>query len=209
MTDAGGSPISERPADATTERDAPLDATAEADVDGSPAPIADGVCSPKVTKSGVLDPDCVYVLGSLAGVSGAVVLFLPPFPYDRLFGFGNPEERTMFVHPKDGRLYFYANAGPDKALYRFTSNAEVGGTESDQLAVQTIIPTPACAPPFWFDGLFVFPDDGEILYRCYVSTSLFRAGTSTPYPTFGYEVSAVGVHRTLLAYRSSEGPQNI
>ena len=134
--------------------------------DRTPKP-ADGICSRVRVSCGVLDPDCVYVMGTLEeSVAGQDVLIDPQDPSDRAYGFGM--QRAMAVHPKTGELWFTASSGSSGApwgVYIHQVNKWADAI-NPQLTFQRRIATPRCPEQVSPFEHFLFADDGALAYIC-------------------------------------------
>jgi hypothetical protein len=165
---------------------------------------ADGICGVASVSSGVVDPDCVYLLGTLQeGTSWRNVLIDPRHPADRAYGFGNPF-RAPIIHPKTGRLWFLsrANSGSQR-LYLFGVTAPVNAYPDAQLAGHTLVPTPGCADNMLFEHYLV-PDTGVLVYDCLGNPgTTFVDGQAAPVDLQGYLVVAVGNGGVVLGAKTA------
>jgi hypothetical protein len=198
----GGQTEAIRSADVMTDADAPGPPAMDAGVSGErpdadAAPRAggrDGVCTPGSVSSGILDPDCVYLLGTLKpGEIGHQVLIFPTNPADRAFGFGDVSRRP-FVRPTDGRVVFQAG----QHAYTFTTSVGTSSGIEQQLAAQTLLPTPGCGRDDSLYKVFVFPDDGETFYECIGFSVHWHVGTSTTPLFLDYLPFAVAEDRSFI-----------
>jgi len=175
---------------------------ADAALESAAPPSADGVCINTDVQAGIVDPDCVYLLGTLnEGDSFRNVLIDPAQPADRAFGFGHTR-RTPLVHPLKGRTWFMGmTSTPPVAVYSFTKSVPVNELDiTNQLAAQTIIPTPSC-PSNLLDKFFIAPDDGALVYTC---GNVFVEGTAAPIDLKGHLPFALGADRLFLASSAGE-----
>ena len=126
---------------------------------------ADGKCERAVVSSGIVDPDCVYLFGTVVDDGGGPLgqALIDPFrPNDRAFGFALP--RRIIVHPKTGELWFHADdPRSPPAIYVHEENIPEGML----LTSQRRIAIPSCPGHFtdpWDFGLFA--DDGALAITC-------------------------------------------
>lgn len=164
-------------------------------------PVQDDVCTQTDVGNGILDPDCVYISGSLSpGSAWAGIIFHPERPED----FAGAARFGLFnaVRPSDGRLLYTAEAidepndpAPNRAkvfAYRgprsVTSNAPPGRER-----VPGVVCDKLSRP-----GFLVFPEDGALLYDC--DDTLLVAG-SPPMPLYrgAYRALATSYDRSIFA----------
>lgn len=158
---------------------------------------ADGVCKRAVVSSGVVDPDCVYVLGRTREVlPGAEleVLIDPLRPEDRAFGFA--QNRRIIVHPTTGELWFLAHDNKQHdAMYVLEENVAL---PDSTLFKQRLVPNPVCSTVFPAPFDFrLFADDGVPLYECEGGLRLMPTQTE-PFEAFGGVVLAASHDRAVL-----------
>jgi hypothetical protein len=184
FADAGG----------VTMRDGSADATA---ADAAPPP-ADGICAATLVSAGVVDPDCVYLLGTLTeGDAWKDALIHVSRPNDFATGFGYVTFAPV-VRPTDGRVLFEASGDrTPRQMYRFTASST--GLPDPALAAQTVESSVTCDPTL-LDRFFVFPDDGAILYGC--GNADFIAGSSQPIDMAGYLPIATGRNRLIVGAKT-------
>lgn len=194
--DTGATPI-DPAADAST---LPGDAASDA----SPPIAADGVCVDANVSTGIVDPDCVYLLGTLQeGDAWKNVLIDPRDPKDRAFGFGYTL-RAPIIHPKTGKLTFIAHAdsNPMRRLYTFGSSTPPTAYANAQLAAHTIVPT-RCTGDSLFEH-YLFPDDGVLAYDCLGNPGpTYIDGVTAPFDRQGHSIVAVGAGRVVLAAKTA------
>lgn len=181
------------------------DAAASGDV-GSDAPRpagpSDGVCTPGAMGTGVLDPDCVYALGTLRpGTSGYDALGHPTNPHDLIGSFGQ-----LMPHPvvrPDGRIAFVGFDGTTRGVFLWSKTPVIGGRVELQLIPHERLSFPRCSAP---QRLWIYPDDGKALVHCSeAGGGYFVEGTTTPIELGQASVVAAGARRSVLGSVGSPG----
>jgi hypothetical protein len=148
-----------------------------------------GVCSPGSMSTGVYDPDCVYLLGSLRpGLAGWQALVYPGLPDDYAVGFYDPTAGV--IRPSDGRLLFMDNGGPQIFV-----PSSIPSSGNFPLAKNQALATPPCPGAY----PLVFPDDSAVGYACGSDDSFHVQGQSAALYTLLYTtIYAAGPGRVLL-----------
>lgn len=197
VEDSGSSPITPPSGDASS----PIDAAV------APAPViaADGVCVDANVSTGIVDPDCVYLLGTLQeGDAWRNVLIDPRDPKDRAFGFGYTF-RAPIIHPKTGKLTFIASGDTSgsRHLYEFGTSTAPTASPNAQIAAHTMIPTTRCSASSLLEH-YIFPDDGVVAYDCNGNPgATWVYGATMPVARQGYLPVAVGNDRVILAAKTA------
>ncbi len=182
-------------------KDAALDAAPPYDA-GRPGGGYDGVCTPGELKSGIYDPDCVYLIGLMEEPSGSTcanrVMILPSNPSERVFGFGCGLA-AAYIRPTDGRLLFVSSASINDHThaYLYRPILQDGLFDYQQLALQERIDTPPCTD-LQGNEVFPFPDDGALLYRCSFGADGYYLQGQGVYDVGKYVPMSLGEHRTIL-----------
>jgi hypothetical protein len=138
----------------------------------------DDVCTPGPMGTGVYDPDCVYLLGTLSeGSCPGDVFVHPSRPDDYVAGFPTCTQGGA-IRPSDGRLLYVDGVGLESVAMEFAVDAvsPFSTYVADPAANDTAIPTPLCTDGPWRVGSF---RDGTILYLCVNSGSVVRSGDTT------------------------------
>jgi len=175
-------------------------------------PLLDGQCTVGGIETGVLDPDCLYLMGTTdEGNADRIVIVNLAAPNSYRYGFGQYHADPV-IRPSDGRLLYwdkryngdcrsqsrYCVFGwlPDATPQSFPYALDI------MLANDTVIDTPACGfrRPL---GPLVYPDDGATAYRCDGTTiernRLYMEGESTVAFEGGEETPLVlGAGRAVL-----------
>jgi len=163
------------------------DASADSPIDGSddqgaadagapdgawpPPPPYDGICTPGPMSTGVYDPDCVYLLGTVQeGSCGYDALIYPANPNDRVYDFGCNAWLPR-VRPTDGRLIFVSSVNEPDQAYAYRPQTTRAQWDRDQLALQEKLDT--CP---LLNRIYSFPDNTKMLYDCWSND-----GGSGPY----------------------------
>ncbi len=190
-TDASAARNPANDASATTSHDGSAPSPG---VDAAAPPQSDGICAQTAMSAGTFDADCVYLLGTLnPGDAWRDALIHVDRPNDFATGFGYMA-RAPIVRPSDGRLLFEARGDQlPEHVYRYTTAST--GLPNPSLASQTIEPGVMCSPDL-LDRIFVFPDDGAILYQC--GTQVFVSGSPTPLDLHGRTPIATGRNRLVV-----------
>ncbi|MBS2019766.1 MAG: hypothetical protein JST00_43285 [Deltaproteobacteria bacterium] len=164
---------------------------------------ADGVCKRANVSSGIVDPDCVYLLGMAALEFGSEMpVLIDPFrPEDQAYGFGHVTR--MAVHPRTGELWFLSvdeDSRRPAAIYVHQENRHaLLYTWKGMLDGQRWIPTPTCPHPFPAPGDFgLFRDDGIPAIRCSTGEILVPTQSDSMDLQGGVPV-ALGNDRVVLA----------
>lgn len=162
-------------------------------------PRADGICAATSVGAGVVDPDCVYLLGTLTeGDAWRDALIHVSRPNDFATGFGYVTFAPV-VRPTDGRLLFEARGDrTPPRIYRFTASSM--DLPDPALAAQTVESSVTCSAPTLLDRFFVFPDDGAILYGC--GDAELIAGSPQPIDMAGYLPIATGRNRLIVGAKT-------
>jgi len=165
----------------------------------------DGVCTPLPVSTGLYDPDCVYLMADPErGDCSMFKLFLPSKPAERVYDFGCGPNSPI-VRPTDGRLFFFSTDEVQGArVYRYHPRTTPTWLVADQLRNQEMIET--CPDPL---HLFMFPDDGKLLYDCADFTHQGLDGPfvegGEPFDMAGYYPLAAGESRTVLGVKNDPG----
>lgn len=200
---AGNSP------DASTTDGRSGDSASRADAppgDAVTGQFTDGVCTPGALSTGMLDEDCIYLLGTLLpGSSGHDVLINLAAPDAYSWGFGNYAALPTIRH-NDGHLLFSDDNGESRVFAWTPDAAPTGNPQPNaMLANDLVIATPACALGAW--RALAFPDDGVAAYRCYRDAAdppadanrLFLENQSTVFLAGGeFSTLALGPGRSVL-----------
>lgn len=204
------------------ELDGPLvDAAVDAPVD---APIdarrfTDGVCTAGSARTGPLDADCMYLIGTTQpGDAGRKVLVNLAVPTGFSYGFGNYGGIQAVIRPSDNRLLTWdmhsstnCRPGSRYCMFAWTRDAvpPPGPVQVNlMISNDTVVSTPACGSQIPLFPL-VFPDDGQTAYRCgglttSESNRLRLEGESAVFLEGGLETPiALGPDRSVLLARDT------
>jgi len=158
---------------------------------------ADGKCERATVSSGIVDPDCVYLVGSVTNEYLAEVLIDPFHPEDRASGFGF--FKRIMIHPTTGEIWFHSIDEAHKLMGVYVHQTNAPGLTP--LAAQQSIPVPVCPGDFhdpWDFGLFA--DDGALAIQC-VDGRLLVPPESKPFDDRFWEYHALGYDRAALGLR--------
>ena len=183
-------------------------------MDATPMSMSDGTCTAGDLGTGVLDPDCMYMLGAvIEGDADAAILVNLAAPAVAKGGFGTYHAEPV-IRPSDGRLLFWdhpyqGTCRPQSSYCLYSWRPDAAPVVANpmpldlMLSNDVVLATPACGTERPVAAV-VFPDDGATAYRCdgiplAVTNRLYMEGESTPLLEGGAESPlAAGPGRAVL-----------
>jgi hypothetical protein len=163
-------------------------------------PKYDGVCQPAPMWTGVYDPDCVYLWGTLSeGACYRDALVHPANPTDYVAGFTCSTFESD-IRPSDGRLMFSEYISGKEVARSFVVDAvsPVTTYPANPGANDFTLPTAGCQD---IRLLHAFRD-GTLTYQCSGQNGIFVEGSAAPIMITGSPL-AFGAGRAILAANGS------